>query len=377
MRIKLTGPMDDVTGYAEIARQIALTLHGLGAEIYIKPQNWGCTRIELPENIKTRLECLKKDLKKIPDTFFDAFLYVSVPLSFKTVKGKPSVGYTMSEVDGLQPNWVEYCNLMDRVLVPSTFNLHTFAKSGVKEEKLKVVPLGIDKTLFNSRAIKYNLQGTEGLFKFLTVGEWGPRKGFDLLLKAFVQEFSLQDDVCLVLKCHCNGSDYEPSGEKIQKEIKALVSREKKNKAPRIFLMPQTILSQDMPRLYRMADCFILASRGEGWCMPIFEALACGTPVIATNWSAYLDYLSDDNAFLLDVERLEPVPPLGTPVDELYVGYHWALPSLEHLRQLMRRVYHNYQEAKEKALRGQQLVHTQLSWEKCGQKIIQSVSDLL
>jgi len=374
VRIKLTGPVDDVTGYAEIARQAALALDRLGAQVYIKPQNWGCTRVELPEKAKDRLERLKGDWRK-PDTFFDVFFYLSVPPAFRKIPGKPCVGYTMSEVDGLSPLWVEYCNTVDRVLVPSTFNLRTFAASGVKEEKLRLVPLGIDKELFNSQAAPYPLPGTEGLFKFLSVGEWGPRKGFDLLLAAFVQEFSRQDDVCLILKCHRNGSDYDPAGNQILKEIKALTARVKKNDAPRIFLIPRTISSEDMPRLYRMADCFVLATRGEGWCMPVFEALACGTPVIATNWSAYLDYLRDENAYLIEVQRLETIPPLGTPDDELYVGHHWALPSIEHLRQLLRRVYHNPQEAREKALKGQRLVHTQLSWNKCGEKILQCLKE--
>ena len=352
MRIKLLGPVDDVTGYAEIARQIAFTLEELGEEVFVKPQNWGCTRIELPAELKRRLKNLTRDFKKIPDSFFDAFLYVNVPLFYRAVEGKRTAGLAMSEVDRLQAGLVEYCNKLDRVLVPSTFNLHTFSNSGVKPEKLRVVPLGIDNKLFHSRVPKYTLKGTEGLFKFLTVGEWGPRKGFDLLLKAFAQEFSSQDEVCLIMKCHCNGSDYDPTGERIGKEIRALVSIVKKNKAPRIFLIPHTVPSREMPGLYRMADCFVLVSRGEGWSMPVFEALACGTPVIATNWSAYLDYLNDDNAYLIDVERLEPVPPSGTTIDEIYIGHRWALPSLEHLRHLLRKVYHNYKEAEEKKSAG-------------------------
>jgi len=375
MRIKLLGPIDDVTGYAEAARNIAFTLQGLGQDISIKPQNWGCTRIELPAELNTRLKHMIKDFRGIPDSHFDAFLYVNVPLSFKAVEGRRTLGFTMSEVDGLQPQWVDYCNRLDRVLVPSTFNLRTFADSGVKKEKLQVVPLGVDNRRFRSEGEKYELKGTAGLFKFLTVGEWGPRKGFELLLKAFAQEFSSDEKVCLILKCHCNGSDYDPEGKIIEKAIRAVVSQVKKKKAPRVFLIPYTVSGAEMPGLYRMADCFVLASRGEGWNIPVFEALACGTPVIATNWSAYLDYIDADNAYLIDVERLEPVPPLGTPVDEIYAGRRWALPSLAHLRCLMREVYRNYREALMKARRGQKLVHEQLTWEKCGQRIIHALRE--
>jgi glycosyltransferase involved in cell wall biosynthesis len=40
-----------------------------------------------------------------------------------------------------------------------------------------------------------------------------------------------------------------------------------------------------MPLLYGGADAFVLPTRGEGWGLPILEAMAAGVPAIATNWS--------------------------------------------------------------------------------------------
>src|SRR5207247_1086784 len=58
--------------------------------------------------------------------------------------------------------------------------------------------------------------------------------------------------------------------------------------------------------LYRSADCFVLPSRGEGWGMPLLEAMACGLPVIATDWSGPRDFLKEDWAYPLRVKRLVP-----------------------------------------------------------------------
>ena len=56
-------------------------------------------------------------------------------------------------------------------------------------------------------------------------------------------------------------------------------------------------LNQEVPTyqlgvLYRSSDCFVLPTRGEGWGLPIIEAMACGVPVIATSWSAQCDFMT-------------------------------------------------------------------------------------
>ena len=45
--------------------------------------------------------------------------------------------------------------------------------------------------------------------------------------------------------------------------------------------MPRAVLRN----LYAAADAFVLPTRGEGWGLPIAEAMAMAMPVIATNWS--------------------------------------------------------------------------------------------
>jgi GT2 family glycosyltransferase len=62
--------------------------------------------------------------------------------------GDYKIGYTMLEVTGVPKEWVRQANMMDEIWVPSTFNVKTFKKSGVKVP-IKVIPLGFDPDFFN------------------------------------------------------------------------------------------------------------------------------------------------------------------------------------------------------------------------------------
>jgi glycosyltransferase involved in cell wall biosynthesis len=97
----------------------------------------------------------------------------------------------------------------------------------------------------------------------------------------------------------------------------------------------QLVPTYQLGVVYRSADCFVLATRGEGWGMPVIEAMACGVPVIATDWGAQCDYMTADNAYPVPVERL--VPALAKC--PYYAGFQWAEPSYSHLRRLMRHVF--------------------------------------
>ena len=81
----------------------------------------------------------------------------------------------------------------------------------------------------------------------------------------------------------------------------------------------------DMEALYRRADLVALPTRGEGWGRPHVEAMASGTPIVATNWSGPTAYLDDSVGFPLAWTGLEPVG------EGPFASHEWAAPDAAHL----------------------------------------------
>ena len=275
--------------------------------------------------------------------------------AFKTKYGEYKIGFTMLEVDGLPASWVQSANMMDEVWTPSTFNRETFKRSGVTKP-IHVIPLGVNPAYFNPGIKGYRIDGP---FTFLTMFEWGERKAPEILLKAFNDEFGSSEDVVLI----CKAYNQDPAVH-IPAQVRNYYLKDSGGRI--VFSINEVVPSYQLGSIYRSVDCFVLASRGEGWGLPILEAMACGLPVIATNWSAQSDFISNDTAYLLDVERLRPAEAKCP----YYEGFNWAEPSYEHLRSLMRHVFENRDEAKTLGVRASAEVLTKWSWKQSVKKIL-------
>lgn len=274
--------------------------------------------------------------------------------SFQSNNGTYKIGYTMLETTGVPKDWVDQANKMQEIWVPSEFNRKTFKESGIKVP-IFVMPLGVDTNYYNT-AIKRMKKHEK--FTFLSVFEWGERKNPQCLLQAYFDAFTKDDNVLLI--CKINNND--PSID-IDEEIRKL--QLSANGPELLILLNQNFVDNEMPMLYRFSDCFVLPTRGEGWGMPILEAMACGLPVITTEWGAPLDYMSEEFGYFIRVRGLISAKAKCP----YYEGFDWAEPSREHLGQLMHYVYKNQKEAEMKGKSASQYVINNWSWKNTAMKI--------
>lgn len=326
-RVEVRGPIYGPSGYAEACRNLTQGLWEANVDVAYRPIT------SHPSEQKRKNNFLNIICRESIDNPLNAdtciVFYLADFFIHNFTDKKRRIGYTMLEVDGVPASWVQYCNgYLTELWVPSTFNQETFRKSGVRVP-IRVVPLGVDTDRFNPHVRP--LIARNDKFRFLCVCEMGERKNVHLLMRAFQAEFGKNEKVELLLKIANNDPAINVERELAQYDLR------------NIMLMMQFYDVHQMPSLFASADCFVLPSSGEGWGLPYAEAMACGLPTIGTNWSANTDFMNSSNSYLLKVEKM--VPAIARC--PLYSGFHWALPDVKHMRQLMREVYQNRDAAKQ------------------------------
>ncbi len=118
---------------------------------------------------------------------------------------------------------------------------------------------------------KYNIRPPY----FLHTGTLEPRKNLMLLLQAFEawkQQTGKPHQLVLAGKKGWQIDDlYEAIDQSLYKNDICLTG---------------FVVTEDIPYIYSVADCFIYPSKYEGFGLPILEAMSCGTPVICSNTSS-------------------------------------------------------------------------------------------
>ncbi len=132
--------------------------------------------------------------------------------------------------------------------------------------------------------------------RFLFVGGTIFRKGIDVLLAAFARAFRPADGVGLVIKDMGSKSFYR--GQTAEAQIAELCER-----GYPVEYIERDLSEAEMAGLYAACDCLVHPFRGEGFALPVVEAMACGLPVIVTGAGPALDYATEETAFLIPAQR--------------------------------------------------------------------------
>ena len=329
-KILVRGPALSRSGYGEHCRSVLRALRSDDRnDVYLLNVGWGASGWLFEENEERDWidSTIMKTAKKVQseELDFDLSIQVQLPTEWQPLCEK-NIGITAGvETTQAPQSWVDACEQMDHIIVPSQHSKDCFAET--LAEKIEVINFPARQT----RSKKVDLKVSSD-FNFLTVAQWNPRKNIEQTIFSFVQEFQ-NEEVGLILKLGIQG----------------LLAELPQDRKCKVQLLHGTLSDEEMVSLYKNKNisAYISTSHGEGYGLPVFEAAQHGVPVIAPNWGGIKEF-SNNSIVEIDYEEknLEKHHSWDGVLEETS---SWCFPDTNSVRSQMREVYNNTSKYKKQA----------------------------
>lgn len=355
-KILLRGPFLTNSGYGVHARQVArwaLSKPEWAVKIQVLP--WGITPWILDRNEESGLVGKIMDRTNvIQGEHFDMSIQVQLPSEWDPGLARKNFGVTAAvETDVCNPAWIESCNRMSAIVVPSSHTKQTLERTagGSLRVPVIVVPESYHEELTEESSFDLNLSTS---FNFLIFGQLtgnnpeNDRKNLFYTLKWIFEEFKNESDVGVILKTN-SGKTTRIDRLVTERVIKQVVSETRIGPYPKVHLLHGKMHNSEVAGLMKhpSVKALVALTRGEGYGLPILEAAACGLPVIATGWSGHLDYMGED--FISVDYSLVPVHKTRVDGKIFIEGSKWANPSEQDSKKKLRKFYHKSSMPKHRA----------------------------
>jgi len=394
----ICAPVSSRSGYGDHARDLVRAFLKLDKfNVKILDVNWGTTpRNALDKELdKNIIDCILPEPKM--DTQPDVYVDIRIPNEFQTW-GKYNIGITAGiETTAVSNNWIENCNKMDLVIVPSEHSKEGFVKA--LYEKMQQLPSGEQQKVGElklEKPIEVLFEGVnENTFKpiddssldlvddikedfaFLHVGLWGSgrfgedRKDISKLVKIFYESFAnKKKQPALILKT--NSATFSIlDREECLRKINEIKSKFPKDwNLPNVYLLHGSLSEEEMNKLYNhpKVKAFVSLTHGEGFGRPMLEASMVGLPVIASAWSGQMDFLSETDSLLLGGE-LKQVPKSQHWQNIIIPESQWFNVNETQAYKAMNYCFQNYDDVKKKALNLMKINRDKFTLDKMTEKL--------
>ncbi len=264
----------------------------------------------------------------------DISLTFTDPPRIKTIPGnRIGVIYTF-ETTLLPPLWKDMINNSKcDILSPSKLCSDIFLNNGVNKDKIFDFNLGVDSDIFFKDPDESNRNGK---FTFGTISINHRRKGLLELIETYLNTFTSTDNVLLLIKTIRTDNKYNHEFD-VSLELSKIKARYKDPAEVHII----TDRLDNIRKFYNGIDVFVSCTKTEGFFLPALEAMACEVPVICTGYGGQMNFLNENNSWLIDYSLRD------AKREEQYWYYYKkgskiAEPNLNTLSYLMKSIFENY-----------------------------------
>lgn len=336
MNIGFIAPYKDGTGYAHSAVEFIKCLSSIDG-INVVPL-W-VTLSNRPTHIDEEIEKLEDNIANNIDDIDICIQYI-LPQYFVKLS-IPTIGIFCYETNHFRgSNWSYSCNLMDHIWVLTPECKEACANSNVKVPVHEVnQPHDFNKYNKDYKSLFPEFNNSN--YVFYTISEISYRKNISGLLLVYLTEFSNEDSVILLIKGfydHRNPQETEKEFEVLIQEIKRGINRNTSCYPPVVFVS-DWLSEEQIYQLHACGDCFVTLSRGEAWCMPLFDAVCMGKVCIGPDWNGPKKILANTNHNLIPTTT-KPVIGMNNTLPNLYLyDENWQEPSLTMAKKALRDNY--------------------------------------
>lgn len=311
MMFNFNAPFTDKTSYGLVALNLATRLN---CRLFPIGQPSGNLPKSVMENLQLDTEI---DLTLPTVRLFHQF-------DLQCIGRSKKIGYTIFELDKF--NKVEKAHLksMDEIWVCTEW-AKTIIESNNIHVPTKIVHLGVDLSIFHP--VDY----VPSDYVFLSAGKWEVRKSQNEIVEAFNRAFKPSDGVQLWLSMH-NGF-MAPTDLHSQKQTYLNTTM---GKAGKIKFVGPFDKQDGIARIMNMSSCGVFPSKAEGWGLETLEMMACGKPVIVTNYAGHTEFCNDSNSVLLQPDK-ETVPAYDGKW--FFKQGNWCSFNIDDLIESMRKQY--------------------------------------
>lgn len=236
--------------------------------------------------------------------------------------------------------------------VPSEWQKDVTIKQGFPEDKIFVIPEGVDVDTFKPLE---NPQYPDK-FRFMIFGRWDYRKYIKECIEAWLKAFPRNQykDVELLLSVE---NPFSVDGMKSTTERLQRYGLQD----PRIKIV-KFPPRQEYINYLQNGHVFLSCARSEGWNLPLIEAMACGIPSIYSNCSAQLEFTKGEGLAVNIVSEESASKGDGNSFRKMPGNYY--KPDFKHLVETIKDAYENFEKHKQEALQISERVRRDFSWDK-------------
>jgi glycosyltransferase involved in cell wall biosynthesis/SAM-dependent methyltransferase len=332
--VNLAGYLSSELGVGEAARQLSSAMSAVGIETAM---------IDLPPGsaeMMQRLQRLRDDEKPFDINLIcvnaDMVPEFAAAAGPSLLADRYSVGMWFWEVGRLPERSRGSFGHLDEVWVASRYvadAIRPDASVPVETIRLPVTPHSPDQ-------VDREALGMPAGYCFLFIFDHRSvlkRKNPLGLIESFTRAFDPGSNVSLVIKSV--GGEERPDD--------AAMLRDAAAAHPNVHLIETVIGPGAKNAMIANCDCYVSLHRSEGFGLTLAEAMYFGKPVIATGYSGNLDFMTEENSYLV----AHTMAHVGNGASPYSPEAIWAEPDLDHAATLMRRVFENTEDAAGKGKR--------------------------